>query len=54
MHGPEDLQAVGPCGALTPDGARARTFVALVAAVACDRGRRVVMVALLREEEEWL
>ena len=38
VDGPEDVEAVGPCGAATPDGARARTFVALVAAVARDRG----------------
>ena len=51
---PEDLEAIGPCGAQTPDGARARTFVALVAAVVQDRGGRVVMVAVLGEEEEEL
>ena len=49
LDGPKDVEAVGPCGALTPDGARARTLVALVAAVARDRGGRVVMVAVLRE-----
>ena len=54
MDGPEEAEAVGPCGAPRSDGARARTFVALVAAVARDRGRRVVMVAVLREEEEEL
>ena len=50
----ETKQAVKPCGAPTPDGARARTFVALVAVVARDRGGWVVMVAVLREEEEEL
>ena len=54
VDGLEDVEAVGPCGAPTPDGARARTFVALVAAVARHRGRRVVMVAVLRQEEEEL
>ena len=51
VDGPEDAEAVGPCGAPTPDSARARTFVALVAAVARDQGRRLVMVVVLREEE---
>ena len=54
VNGPEDAEAVGPWGALTSDGARARTFVAQVAAVALDRGGRVVMVAVVREEEEEL
>ena len=48
VDGPENVEAVGP------RGARARTFVALVAVVVGDRGRWVVMVALLREEEEEL
>ena len=51
---PEDVEAVGPCGASTPDGARARTLVAPVGTVALDRGGRVVMLAVLREEEEEL
>ena len=51
VNGPEVVEAVGPCGAPTPDGARACTLVALVAAVARDQGGRVVMVAVLREEE---
>ena len=49
VDGPEDVEAVGPCGVPTSDGARARTFVALVAAVARDQGGRVVMVAVPRE-----
>ena len=52
VDGLEDVEAVAPCGAPAPDGARARTFVALVAVVARARGGRVVMVAVLREEEE--
>ena len=48
VDGPEDVEAVAA------DGARARTFVALVAVVARDRGGGVVMVAVLREEEEEL
>ena len=48
----EDVEAVGPCSAQTPDGARARTFLGLVAAVARDRGGRVVLVAVLWVEEE--
>ena len=51
VDGLEDVEAVGLCSAPTPDGARARTFVALVGR---DRGRRVVMVAVLRQEEEEL
>ena len=54
VDAPEDVEAVGPCGAPMPDGARARTFVALVAVVARDRGGWVVMVAVLGEEEEEL
>ena len=38
MDGAEGVEAVGPCGAPTPDGAGARTFVALVAVVARDWG----------------
>ena len=38
VDGAEDVKAVGPCGAPTLDGARARTFVALVVVVARDRG----------------
>ena len=52
--GLEDVEAVGLCGALTPDGARARKFVVLVAAVVRDRGGRPVMVTILRVEEEEL
>ena len=52
VDGPEDVEAVGSCGAPTPDGARARTFVAPVAAVARDRGGGVVMVAVLQVEVE--
>ena len=44
VDGPEDVEAARPCGALTPDGSRARTFSALVAAVACDRGGRVIEI----------
>ena len=47
VDGPEDVEAVGPCGVPALDGARARTFVALVAVVARARGRGVVMVAVL-------
>ena len=47
VDGLEDVEAVGFSGAPAPDGARARRFVALVAAVARDRGW-VVMVAVLR------
>ena len=54
VDGPEDVEAVGPCGAPTYDGARASTFVALVAGVARDRGARLVTVAVFREEEEEL
>ena len=54
VDGLADVEAVRLCGVSTPDGARARTFVALVAVVSCDRGRRVVMVAVLRVEEEEL
>ena len=54
VHGPEDVEAVGPCGAPTPAGAREGTLVAFLAAVARDQGERVVMVAVLREEEEEL
>ena len=43
VDGPEDVAA---------DSARARTFVALVPAVARERGGGVVMVAVLREEED--
>ena len=50
----EDAEAVRLCGAPTADGARARTFVALVAAVARDFGGRVVIVAVLQVEEEEL
>ena len=49
-----DGHGSAPCGAPTPDGARVRTLVALVAAVARDRGSRVVMVAVPREEEKQL
>ena len=41
----EDVEAAGLCGVPTRDGARSRTFVALVAAVARDWGGRVVEVA---------
>ena len=54
VDGREDVEAVRPCGAPTPNGARARTFVALVVVVARDQGGVVVMVAVLREEEEQL
>ena len=54
VDGLEDVEAVGLCGAPTPDGARVCTFVALIAAVACHRGGGVVMVAVLREEVEEL
>ena len=49
--GLEDVEVVGFCGAPARDGARACTFLALVAAVAHDRGW-VVMVAVLRAEVE--
>ena len=48
VDGPENLEDV------VANGARARTFVALVAVEARDRGGRVVMVAVLREEEDEL
>ena len=48
VDGPEDVEAVAA------DGARVSTFVALVAVVARDRGGRVLMVAVLREEREEL
>ena len=51
--GLEDVEVVGLCGAPAHDGAKARTFVALVAAGARDRGW-VVMVANLRAEVEEL
>ena len=54
VDGPKDVEAVGPCGAPTPDGPRARTFVALVAVVARDWGGWLVMVVVSREEEEEL
>ena len=46
VDGPEDVEAIAA------DRARARTFVALVAVVARDRGGRLMMVAVLREEED--
>ena len=48
VDGPEDVEDVAA------DGAGARTFVALVAVVprGVDRGQRVVMVAVLRDEED--
>ena len=46
VDGPDNVEAVAA------EGARARRFVALVAVVARDPGGRVVMVAVLREEEE--
>ena len=54
VDGLEDVEAVGLSGAPTPGGARARTFVALVAAVARNRGGEVVMVAFLRVEVDEL
>ena len=54
MDGLKDVEAVRLCGKSTPDGARVRTFVALVAAVARDRGGRVAMVVVLGMEEEGL
>ena len=54
MDGLEEVEAVGPCRAPTSDGARALTFMALVAVLARDGGGRVVMVAVLQEEEEEL
>ena len=53
VDGLEDMEVVGLCGAPVPGGARARTFVALVAAVVRGRGW-VVMVAVLRVEVEEL
>ena len=53
VDGLEDVDAVGICGASAPDGDRACTFVAPVAAVARDRGW-VVMVAVFRVELEEL
>ena len=53
MDGLEDVEVVGLCGAPVPDGTRARTFVALVAAVVRARGL-VVMVAVLWVEVEEL
>ena len=46
VDGPEDVEDVAA------DGAWARTFVALVAVVARDRGGGVVMVAVLRDGED--
>ena len=46
VDGPEDVKDVAV------DGARARRFVALAAVVARDQGGGVVMVAVLREEED--
>ena len=52
--GLRNLEAVGRCCAPTADGARARTFVALVASMARNRGGGVVMVAVLQVEVEEL
>ena len=49
----EDVEVAGLRGALVPDGAGARTLVALVAALVRGRGW-VVMVATLRVEVEQL
>ena len=46
VDGLEDMEDVAA------DGARARTFVALVAVVARDQGGGVVMVAVPQEEED--
>ena len=46
LDGPEDVEDIAA------DGARERTFVALVAVMARDRGGRVVMVPVLWEEED--
>ena len=46
LDGPEDVEDVAA------EGARARTFVALVAVVARDWGGGVVMVPVLWEEED--
>ena len=54
MDGLKDVDAVRLCGAQTLDGARARTFVALVPAVARDRGGGPVTVAVIRVEVEGL
>ena len=54
LEGLEGVAAVELCGAPPPGGARARTFVALVAAVARHRGWGVVMVAVLWVEVEEL
>ena len=51
--GPEDVEVVGPRGALVHNGAGARTLVAPVAAVVRGRGW-VVIVATLRLEVEEL
>ena len=53
VDGLEDVEVVGLRGVLVPDGAGARTFVALVAAVVRGRGW-VLMVATLRVEVEEL
>ena len=53
VDGLEDPEVVELCGAPAPDGARTRTFVAPLGAVARDRGC-VVMVAVLRVEVEEL
>ena len=53
MDGLEDVEVFGFSGVPASDGARGRTFVALAAAVARDRGW-VVMVADLRVEVEEL
>ena len=53
VDGLEDVEVVALCGAPAPDGARGGTFVALVAAVARNRGW-VVIVAVVRVEVEEL
>ena len=54
VDGLEDVDAAVLCGATTLDGVRARTFVALVAAVARDGGGGVVMIAVFWVEVEEL
>ena len=52
VDGLEDVEVIGLRGAPVFDGARARTFVALVAAVVRDRGWVVMVAVLLVEVEE--
>ena len=52
VDGLEDVEVVGLCGALVSDCARARTLVALVAAVVRGQGWLVTVATLQVELEE--